>query len=531
MKLDLDGIRDPGSWKGYKLPDFDIGQMRRATAAAPGWLHFGPGNLFRAFLCVAAQRLLEKKSADTGIICVGSRGPELITECYRPHDNLAVAVTLHADGSTDREVVASVSESLTTGGDMTRIEEVFCAPSLELVTFTITEKGYAIRGSGGELFPMVREDMEMGPGGCKHLMALLAALCIRRYHACGRPLALVSLDNCSRNGEKLEMAVTEIAAAWREKGFIGDEELAYVKQDISYPWTMIDKITPQPDAGVEEQLAADGIENIRSFVTSGGSCAAPFVNAERPQYLVIEDDFPNGRPALEEAGILFADRAAVNRVEKMKVCTCLNPLHTALAIFGCLLGYTSIAAEMRQPELNKLVTEMAYREGMPVVVNPGIIDPAAFLEEVLTERFPNPFLPDTPQRIAMDTSQKIPVRFGWTIRAHRERGTAGSLKLIPLVLAGWLRYLLAVDDRGEIFTPSSDPLLAECQEKLRGIMLGDVVTEERLRPLLANQVIFGADLYEAGLAGRVTGYFNEMLEGPGSVLATLQKYTAAYAAK
>lgn len=526
MKLNLEGIKDTGAWAGYHLPDFDIGQMCLATAKEPKWLHFGSGNIFRAFLCVAAQRLLEKKRADTGIICAESHGAELITECFRPHDNLAVAVTLNSDGNIDKEVVASISESLTTAGDMQRIEEVFCAPSLQMVSFTITEKGYAVRGSDGELFSQIREDMENGPSGCKHLMALLAALCIKRYHACGRPLALVSMDNCSHNGEKMEAAVSEIAAAWRERGFIDDQELAYLKQDISYPWTMIDKITPRPDARVEEQLAADGIEDIKPFVTPGGVYAAPFVNAERPQYLVVEDDFPNGRPALEEAGILFTDRDTVNRVEKMKVCTCLNPLHTALAVFGCLLGHTSIAAEMQQPELKSLVTKIAYEEGMPVVVNPGIIDPAAFLEEVLTERFPNPFLPDTPQRIATDTSQKLPIRFGETIKAHMERGTAGSLKLIPLVLAGWLRYLLALDDGGEAFTPSSDPLLAECQEKLCGISLGDAVTAERLRPLLENQVIFGVNLFEAGLAEKVTVYFNEMIKGPGNVLAVLRKYTA-----
>lgn len=526
MKLSLDGIKDTGAWTGYHLPDFDIQHMRIATAGEPKWLHFGPGNIFRAFLCVAAQRLLEKKSADTGIICVESRGTELVTECFRPHDNLAVAVTLNLDGNIDKEVVASISESLTTADDMSRIEEIFCAPSLQMVSFTITEKGYAIRGSDGKLLPRVREDMEIGPAGSKHLMALLAAMCIKRYHACGKPLALVSMDNCSHNGEMIETAVWEIAAAWRERGFIDDQEMTYLKQDISCPWTMIDKITPRPDARVEEQLEADGIEDIRSFVTSGGVYAAPFVNAERPQYLVIEDNFPNGRPALEEAGILFTDRDTVNKVEKMKVCTCLNPLHTALAIFGCLLGHTSIAAEMQQPKLKSLVMKMAYDEGMPVVVNPGIIDPAAFLEEVLTERFLNPFLPDTPQRIATDTSQKLPIRFGETIKAHMEHGTAGSLKLIPLVLAGWLRYLLAVDDKGEAFAPSSDPLLAECQEKLCGIFLGDTVTAERLRPLLANKVIFGVDLFEAGLAEQVAAYFNEMLKGPGSVLAALRKYAS-----
>ncbi len=99
-------------------------------------------------------------------------------------------------------------------------------------------------------------------------------------------------------------------------------------------------------------------------------------------------------------------RETVDKVEKMRVCTCLNPLHTCLAIFGCLLGYTKISDEMKDRELVKLVETVGYQEGLPVVVNPGILDPKEFLDTVLRVRVPNPFMPDTPQRIATDTSQK-----------------------------------------------------------------------------------------------------------------------------
>ena len=96
----------------------------------------------------------------------------------------------------------------------------------------------------------------------------------------------------------------------------------------------------------------------------------------------------------------------------MKVCTCLNPLHTALAIYGCLLGYTLISEEMKNPLLKNMVEVIGYKEGLPVVVNPGILDPKKFIDEVVNVRIPNPFLPDSPQRIATDTSQKLSIRFG-----------------------------------------------------------------------------------------------------------------------
>lgn len=527
MKLNLNGIKDASEWnsKGYKLPSYDIERMISLTKASPAWLHFGAGNIFRSFLCVSAGELLDKGVTDTGIICAESFGTEIITECFRPHDNLCVAVTLNTDGSIDKEVVASVAESLTTRYDLERIKEIFYSPSLKMVSLTITEKGYSIHDISGNFTAAIKEDIENGPDNCRQLMSLLAALCIGRFHACGTPLALVSMDNCSHNGEKLEKAITDIAAEWKNRGFVTDNELDFLKNTVTYPWTMIDKITPRPDAHVEKQLVSDGIDDIKPFVTSGGIYVAPFVNAEKPQYLVIEDSFPNGRPALEKAGILFTDRDTVNKSEKMKVCTCLNPLHTALAIFGCLLGYTSIAEEMNSPQLKTLITRMAYEEGMPVVVNPGIINPEDFLEEVLTKRFPNPFLPDTPQRIATDTSQKLPIRFGEAIKAHMKKGTAGTLTFIPLVLAGWLRYLMAIDDNGIDFTPSSDPLLDECRRNLTGIKLGDTITSDRLHSLLSNPAIFGTDLEKTGMAGKITAYFNELIAGKGAVLNTLVKYT------
>ena len=170
---------------------------------------------------------------------------------------------------------------------------------------------------------------------------------------------------------------------------------------------MIDKITPRPDDSVKEILKKDGVEDLEAVITSRNTYAAPFVNAEECQYLVIEDDFPNGRPALEQGGLLFTDRAAVEKVERMKVCTCLNPLHTALAVFGCLLGYEKISEEMKDPELKRLVEAIGYQEGLPVAADPGILDPREFLDTVLKVRLPNPFMPDTPQRIATDRKSVV----------------------------------------------------------------------------------------------------------------------------
>jgi fructuronate reductase len=376
---------------------------------------------------------------------------------------------------------------------------------------------------------VVSEDMEQGPGKARHAMSVVAALMFARFQAGAAPVALVSMDNCSHNGEKLKGSVLAIVKAWKDNGLVPAEFEAYMSDEerVSFPWSMIDKITPRPAEVIEKQLTDAGVEDMAPVITSRNTYIAPFVNAEIPQYLVVEDRFPNGRPALEKAGVYLTTRDTVNMTERMKVTTCLNPLHTALAVYGCVLGYDSIASEMKDEELKKLVEHIGYDEGMPVVTDPGIISPMDFIHEVVDQRLPNPFIPDTPQRIATDTSQKVAIRFGETIKSYMasDKLDTKDLTCIPLALAGWLRYLLGVDDRGEEMAVSADPMLSQLQEQLKGVKAGEPDSYKgQLKDILSNPVIFGVNLYDAGLAEKVEAMFCEMLAGPGAVRATLKKY-------
>ena len=315
--------------------------------------------------------------------------------------------------------------------------------------------------------------------------------------------------------------------AWIKNGRIREGFLDYIKDKVSFPWTMIDKITPRPDDKVKALLEADGLKDQNPVITAKHTYIAPYVNGEECEYLVIEDAFPNGRPKLEKGGVFLTSRETVEKAEKMKVCTCLNPLHTALAVYGCLLGYEKISDEMKDPELKKLARLLGYQEGLPAAADPGILNPEEFLDKVLKERLPNPFLPDTPQRIATDTSQKLAIRFGETIKAYEraEDLDVRDLKGIPLVFAGWLRYLMGIDDKGETFDPSPDPLLEQLCPRLCVLKLvRDQDIEKAVAPVLKMKSIFGVDLYEAGLAGQVIQYMKELTEGPGAVRKTLKKY-------
>ena len=273
-------------------------------------------------------------------------------------------------------------------------------------------------------------------------------------------------------------------------------------------------------------LADEGFEDMEPVETARHTFIAPFVNAEEPQYLVVEDKFPNGRPALEKAGVYMADQDTVIKAERMKLTVCLNPIHTAMGPYDVMLGYELFADGMSDPELAKLANRVGYQEGLPVVPDPGIISPKAFIDEVVYERFPNKYLGDTSQRICTDISMGVPFRFGETIKAYVERdGSAEKLIGIPVAIAGWLRYLLAVDDEGNAYSLAPDPMKEELREQMAGIQVGDPASlNGQLKPILSNANIWGLDLYEAGLGEKVEEIFREQLKGNGAVRAALKKY-------
>ena len=538
MELTLKGIKEKEIWEkaGIKMPAFDIENMRKNTAENPVWIHFGAGNIFRGFIAVLQQKLLDEGITDKGIIAADTFDFDMIDKIYVPFDNLALSVGLKADGNTDMRVIASIADAVKADFlDDAQKEKLFKAvrnPSLQMLSYTITEKGYSLKNMQGDLLPVVVSDINDGPKNAKHAMSITVALLFERFNAGAFPLAVCSMDNCSHNGEKLKSSVLFMANEWAKKGFVSKEFIDYISDEekVSFPWSMIDKITPRPAKSIEEMLEDKGIENMSAIVTDKNTFIAPFVNAEIPEYLVIEDRFPNGRPSLEKAGVYFTDRDTVNKTEKMKVTTCLNPLHTAMAVFGCLLGYDHIAKEMQDEDIKKLVMNIGYKEGLPVVVNPGIIDPKKFIDEVVEERLPNMFIPDMPQRIATDTSMKIPIRFGETIKSYYNSPDrdVNDLTFIPLAIAAWLRYLLGVNDKGETMEVSADPQLEDLQTKLSGIVYNDVNTYNgQIKDILSNENIFAINLIDAGLSDKIENMFKEMLK-EGAVRDTLHKYVKMF---
>ncbi|MGQ9608967.1 MAG: mannitol dehydrogenase family protein [bacterium] len=529
--LTLKGLKDQ-AWRdsNVNLPSFDIETVIKNTLKSPKWIHIAPSNIYRAMIAPIQQKLIELGLSEEGMIAIETYDKQIIDDIYHPHDNLSIRVVMYPDGKDEFMVVANVADSIYADKSLSdnweKAIHYFSEESLQIVSVTCTEKGYDLQNIN---------DFDKGPAEPSHIMSKIAAFAYHRYKNTSAPIAFVSMDNCSENGKKFRSAVMKISMEWLKRRFVDKNFIAYLDQSVSFPYTMIDRITPRPSSEVLHKLKDMGIEDMDIITTQKGTVIAPFVNTEHISYLVIQDNFPNGRPPLEKVSVIFCDSPeAVIKYEKMKVGACLNPNQTTLCIFGCLFNYEHIYDAIADPLLKELVYRQSYEESLPVVNHPDGIDPKEFLREVLEERLPNRNIPDTPARIITDTSQKVGVRYGETIIAHGDN--AKKLKYIPLAIAGWCRYLLGLDDYGKEmnYNPtleppwnrwSPDPRLKELVGYLSQISFGKPESVgNRLKPILSDKEMFMTDLYKVGLGEKIEDFFREMISGIGAVRATLEKY-------
>ncbi|MBR4080429.1 MAG: mannitol dehydrogenase family protein, partial [Clostridia bacterium] len=225
MQLSYQGIQNKAAFEaaGIVLPRFDWKQMADYTAEHPVWVHFGAGNIFRGFIAVLQQRLLNAGMARSGIIAAETFDYDIIEKIYEPCDSMTLMVSLKPDGSTDKEVVASIARGIpacsANAEDWAALKAIFEHPELQMASFTITEKGYALTNVKGEIMPVVTEDIANGPDKARHAMAVVASMLYARYQAGAQPIAMVSMDNCSHNGEKLKSSVVTIVDGWVANGY------------------------------------------------------------------------------------------------------------------------------------------------------------------------------------------------------------------------------------------------------------------------------------------------------------------------
>ena len=146
MKLTMDGIKNQEAWKkaGIVLPGYDVKKVSQKAKEEPGWVHLGIGNIFRIFIGGIADGLLEEGVLDRGITCVETFDYDVVDKIYDPYDNLGLSVILHGDGNREYKVLGSLAEAVkaqsSDQAQWNRLKEIFTSKSLQMVSFTITEK-------------------------------------------------------------------------------------------------------------------------------------------------------------------------------------------------------------------------------------------------------------------------------------------------------------------------------------------------------------------------------------------------------
>ena len=197
MKLTVEGIKDREAWEkaGIVLPKYDVEKVSQKAKEAPAWVHFGIGNIFRIFIGGIVDGLLEEGVLDRGITCVETFDYDVVDKIYDPYDNLGLSVILHGDGTREYKVLGSLAEAIKAQSadpaQWKRLKEVVASKSLQMVSFTITEKGYALHKADGSWFPFVEADIKNGPEKACGAMAVLVAMLLERYKAGKFPIALV----------------------------------------------------------------------------------------------------------------------------------------------------------------------------------------------------------------------------------------------------------------------------------------------------------------------------------------------------
>ncbi|MET0180480.1 MAG: mannitol dehydrogenase family protein [Novosphingobium sp.] len=378
------------------------------AAQAVGIVHLGIGAFHRAHQAWYTDRAMDQGDRDWAIIGVSLRSAGVARQ-LNPQDGLYTVAEQSAE-RTRLRLVGAVREVVVLADAGERVSEILAAPTTRIVSFTITEKGYARRADGA-----LDRDLAAAEGS---VYRLLGDGLRRRREAGGAGLTLLSCDNLADNGRQLERLLLEHLDA-------ADPDLArWVERECAFPSTMIDRIVPATTA---DDLA--GIERELGLRDEGAVVTEPF------SQWVIEDRFAGPRPSWEAVGAQLVADVAPYELAKLRM---LNGAHSALAYLGLERGHAYVHEAIADPALRPTIERLMREEAAPSFTPAPGQDLAAYAEALLA-RFANPALQHRLAQIAMDGSQKIPNRWLPTLAFHRERHA--RCPAILAALGAWLRHV------------------------------------------------------------------------------------------
>lgn len=409
---------------GIAPPAYDVSQV---TA---GIVHIGLGGFHRAHLARYTHDLMEldPSALSWGIAGAGLRPSDApLLEALRRQDGLYTLVERDGDGER-KTLIGSIVGTIDASADTAALLDAIAQPEIRIVSITVSENGYHLDGATRKLNendPAILRDVA-NPHAPKTILGILAESFRRRREAGLPPFTVLTCDNIQENGEIVRDAVLALAT------MIDAELFNWIARTARFPCSMVDRITPVPTTA-----------QIEAFQKQTGFADEAPVFAESFRQWVVEDSFSNGRPAWDRVGAQFV--VNVTPYEKMKL-RLLNASHLATAGLGALSGHQTVQETIGDPFIRRYMERLMASETAPTLGAVPGIDLANY-QRTLIERFTNPAIPDSVQRINADAPVNL------LLDPLRDRLASGdSIDLLGLGLAAWLlrvkvESVRPVDDR------------------------------------------------------------------------------------
>ncbi|TPL86005.1 mannitol dehydrogenase family protein [Mesorhizobium sp. B2-3-12] len=458
------------------------------ASLAPGMAHLGVGAFHRCHQAEYTDDLLSLKFDRWGIVGINIRPPALAGTLGR-QSGLYTRLIRDND-HVEARVIGSIVKVVDSMESPDPALAVLASPDIDLVTMTVTEKGYCHIPSTGALdldHPDIVHDLA-NPQAPRSLPGILARTLELRRSTHGRKLTLLSCDNIPANGVILENVVRTFAE------MRGDGLADWIAANAAFPSAMVDRIAP---AVTRQDL--DSVEQRYGYRDGAVAVGEPF------RQWVIERNFSGRMPRWDLAGATFVDDVTPFEHLKMRV---LNGAQTTLATLGVLAGLEHTSDAIADPLLSVFVRRMLVEETLPTLTPVPGVEPHAYIEQSLG-RLKNTAIRHRNHQIATDGSQKIVQRLLNPIRDRLKQGAGIGLLSVPV--AGWMAYLILASARFGKHWTVSDPYAGKVAA------IADAAGRDA--PMLASAVLAIDTIFDPGLAAdetfrkAVTSALGELLSG------------------
>lgn len=386
-------------------------------SARPGIVHIGIGAFHRAHQAVYTDAAIKAEGGDWKIIGVSLRSTDIVDALNAQNGDFTV-IERHPDGPKAQRVT-SMSRAIAAARDIQPVLDALADPAIRIITITVTEKAYGIDRASGQVVvdhPSIKHDLE-NPRQPSGLLGILVEGLRLRKEAGTEPFTVVSCDNLPSNGVLLRNGVIDFAR--RIDAALAD----WIAQSVSFPSTMVDRITP---ASTESTYA-----DAKRLLGQEDPAA---IETEPFSQWVIEDDFPNGRPAWDAGGAVMVKDVEPYELMKLRM---LNGSHSLIAYMGQLGGYRYVRDAMADADFAKLVGLHMKNAAATMQPLPGI-DFAQYGEDLL-DRFRNPEIAHETRQIAMDGTEKLPQRI--FAPACELKSNSVELGTFALCCAAWMAVM------------------------------------------------------------------------------------------